>query len=185
VGEKARSKTRYEEAVRLLREYSDARDQVNQLVGRAQVIVPGEPLARSGPPMDRDWIERWEKAKSGSKRANWPGADSFEASRTDKPAGSRNGQVSPGRRSVAAWGMAIGWRRLPLRRPPGSWHGAWLKRCVAAPALSTPDYPRLEPICIMRLRMRGGGNCSPFHGGSLHDTVARLPVAASGETDLG
>ena len=62
MGEKARSKTRYEEAVRLLREYSDARDQVNQLVGRAQVIVPGEPLARSGPPMDRDWIERWEKA---------------------------------------------------------------------------------------------------------------------------
>jgi hypothetical protein len=69
VGEKAGSNTRYEEAVRLLRQYYEARDQVNQLVGRAQVIVPGQPLAPSGPPMDRDWIERWEKATKRERKA--------------------------------------------------------------------------------------------------------------------
>ena len=67
--DKPRSNARYEDAVRLLREYSDARDQVNQLVGRAEVIVPGQPFAPSGPPMDRDWIERWEKATKREQKA--------------------------------------------------------------------------------------------------------------------
>jgi hypothetical protein len=68
-GKKPGSNARYEEAVRLLRDYYEARDQVNQLVGRAQVIVPGQPLAPSGPAMDRDWVERWEKATKRERKA--------------------------------------------------------------------------------------------------------------------
>jgi hypothetical protein len=67
--DKPGSNARYEDAVRLLREYSEARDQVSQLVNRALVIVPGQPFAPSGPPMDRDWIERWEKATKREQKA--------------------------------------------------------------------------------------------------------------------
>jgi hypothetical protein len=67
--QKPGSNAPYEEAVRLLREYSEARDQVSQLVSRAQVVVPGQPFAPSGPPMDRDWIERWEKATKREQKA--------------------------------------------------------------------------------------------------------------------
>jgi hypothetical protein len=68
-GEKLGSNAGYEEAVQLLREYSEARDQVSQPVGRAQVIVPGRPFAPSGPPMDSDWIERREKATKREQKA--------------------------------------------------------------------------------------------------------------------
>jgi hypothetical protein len=60
---------RYQKAVRLLREYYEARDQVNQLVGRARVIVPGQPHEATGPPMDREWVERWEKATKREQKA--------------------------------------------------------------------------------------------------------------------
>ena len=67
--QKSGSNARYEEAVRLLRDYSEARDQVSQLVSRALGIVPGQPFAPSGPPMDREWIERWEMATKREHKA--------------------------------------------------------------------------------------------------------------------
>ena len=64
-----RKESRQAKASRLMRDYRDARDLVNQLVGRAQTMMTGEPVKPSGPPLDETWIERWERATKRERAA--------------------------------------------------------------------------------------------------------------------
>ena len=69
MAKESNQESRQTKASRLLREYRDARDLVNQLVGRAQTLLVGEPVQPSGPPLDQAWIERWERATKRERAA--------------------------------------------------------------------------------------------------------------------